>query len=44
MEFIKVQVPEELALLPINEQEEIRRDCEVTDEDKLIYVCRGQDD
>ena len=44
MELETVTLPSEIAFLPINEREEIRSDEEITDEDKLVYVCRFLDD
>lgn len=42
IEIKLVNLPDELAVLPIDEEETLKQD--ITDEDKLIYVCRGNDD
>ncbi len=44
MEFKDLKVPEEFAVLQVDENEELLKGSEVTEEDKLVYVCRGQDD
>lgn len=44
MNIETVELPSEIAFLPVNEKEEILSNDTISGEDKLIYVCRGQDD
>lgn len=40
----KVTPPVEFAVAPVDSNELILLDSKVTGEEKLVYVCRGQDD
>ena len=39
-----VELPNEIAFLPIDESEQMLKGDQVTEQEKLVYVCRGQDD
>lgn len=39
-----VKLPKEIAFLAVGEDEQIQQGDHISEQDKLVYVCRGQDD